>query len=251
MSITTIDGRRVEYDIAGSGTPVVVLLNGHATPMSSWDRLLPHLSGPGTVLRYNRAGIGASERPLAPQDGDAIVARLDALLDALSLEGPYLLVAHSLGGLYANLYARRHPQRVRGLVLVEAGHPDEALQREAGLGRVARGLTRLLGLGRSSFRNDPHSEFNAVAATVVQVREAPAFPDIPLSVITGTHRMPLVPTGAFERHRQMQRRLVELAPHGRQVLAQASGHFPQLNEPALVADTIGAMVASSCAAPAS
>jgi len=249
MGFATIDGRRVEYDLSGSGAPVIVLLNGHATPMSSWDKLMPHLAGPGTVLRYNRAGIGASDRPPQRQDGDAIVARLDALLGALSLEGPYVLVAHSLGALYANLYARRYPDRVRGMVLVEAGHPDEALQREAGLGRFARGMTRLLSLGRSSFRNDPHSEFNAVTATVAQIRDASAFPDVPLSVVTGTHRMPLVPRRAFARHREMQCRLVELAPRGRQVLAPASGHFPQLNEPALVAETIGAVVASSRVAP--
>jgi len=85
MGFATIDGRRVEYDLSGSGAPVIVLLDGHAMPMSSWDKLMPHLAGPGTVLRCNRAVIGASDRPPRPQDGDAIVARLDALLGVLSL----------------------------------------------------------------------------------------------------------------------------------------------------------------------
>ena len=89
--------------------------------MSNWNKVIPPAAVNGTVLAYDRLDTGGSEQSSTPQDGDAILLRLDALLRAVELEPPYILVAHSPGGLYANLYARRNPDKVSALVMVEAG----------------------------------------------------------------------------------------------------------------------------------
>ena len=230
-----IGGRTLSYALEGEGEPVVVLLGGHRTPMVSWDKVWPLLAAKGRVLAYDRPGTGASDPAVAPQDGEAVLATLDTLLERLDIRGPVVLVAHSLGGLYANLYARTRPARVAGMVLVDAAHPEEAEPLPVAGAFVRRLLRRLTGRG---FMDDPYSEFRGVPATVAQIEGAGAFPPVPLRILTGAQKMPFVPRAAFEKHRESQRKLVALSPLGEQVLAEKSGHMPQISEPELVAQVV-------------
>ena len=77
-------------------------------------------------------------------------------------------------------------------------------------------------------------EVDNVAETVRQIGAAPSFPDVPLVVVTGGKRMRMVPDTAFAAHQEAQRDRVTLVPNGRQVIAEGSGHFPQLHEPEVV-----------------
>ncbi len=233
-----IDGRNLSYMMEGEGEPVVVLLGGHRTPMTSWDKVWPMLAAEGRVLAYDRPGTGASDAADAPQDGRAVLATLDTLLERLDIRGPVVLVAHSLGGLYANLFARTRPERVAGMVLVDAAHPEEAEPLPVAGDIVRRMLRRLTGRG---FMDDPHSEFRGVPATVAQIGAAGAFPALPLRVVTGARRMPFVPDAAFRKHRHCQDRLVTLSPLGERIIAEKSGHMPQISEPELVARTVIAL----------
>ncbi|WP_081448859.1 alpha/beta fold hydrolase [Geodermatophilus obscurus] len=79
------------------------------------------LTGSARVCRYDRPGTGASDAPRAAGRGaDELDAELDAVVDHAADRGPVVLVAHSFGGYLARLHADRHPDRVDGLVLVEA-----------------------------------------------------------------------------------------------------------------------------------
>jgi pimeloyl-ACP methyl ester carboxylesterase len=59
-----------------------------------------------------------------PRSADAIANELHAMLDAARIEGPSVLAAHSLGGLFARLYTAAYPKDVAGLVLVDAWQED-------------------------------------------------------------------------------------------------------------------------------
>jgi pimeloyl-ACP methyl ester carboxylesterase len=63
-----------------------------------------------------------------PRTTHDIVADLHALLDAAAIPGPYVLVAHSAGGLVVRLYASTYPDEVVGMVLVDATHEDTYLR---------------------------------------------------------------------------------------------------------------------------
>jgi pimeloyl-ACP methyl ester carboxylesterase len=77
-----------------------------------------------------------------------VIADLAALLTAAGEAGPMVLVGHSMGGLFVRLFARRHPQRVLGVVLVDAVTPEIMDARLfASAVHTYRGAMRLVGLG--------------------------------------------------------------------------------------------------------
>jgi pimeloyl-ACP methyl ester carboxylesterase len=82
------------------------------------------LSRDTRVCLYDRAGMGQSDpqaTPLTtpPTAADA-VTDLHALLAAAGVPGPYVLVGHSAGGAFVQLYARTHPEEVAGVVALNA-----------------------------------------------------------------------------------------------------------------------------------
>lgn len=124
-TVETVQGRRVEALLSrpASGNPVVVFENGSRMTLDTWNGVIERLGDDVTVFAYNRAGYGESEPVPAQRSGEAIVEELRALLAAKGLKPPYVLVGHSLGGLYMQWFASRYPQEVRSLVLVDSMYP--------------------------------------------------------------------------------------------------------------------------------
>ncbi|WP_420846621.1 alpha/beta fold hydrolase [Methylocystis parvus] len=123
--------------------------NGLGGRLEWWSKILPDIATETTVFAYNRPGIGASAPATTPRDGVTIVEELRATLRAKGIAPPYVLVGHSIGGLYVQLYARRHSDEVAGLVLVDSTHPEQlsgagARKKWPGLGqaRHRRGVSR-------------------------------------------------------------------------------------------------------------
>jgi pimeloyl-ACP methyl ester carboxylesterase len=66
-----------------------------------------------------------SEKGQEPRDARQISSELHALLTKAGIEGPYVVVGHSTGGLYTRMYADRYPDEVAGVVLVDSSHPEQ------------------------------------------------------------------------------------------------------------------------------
>ena len=124
-TVESVQGRRVESLLTGPprGAPVVVFENGARMTLDTWSAVVDAVSRDATVLTHNRPGYGQSELADGPRSGEAVVGELRALLAAKGLKPPYVLVGHSLGGLYMQWFARRYPQEVQALVLVDALYP--------------------------------------------------------------------------------------------------------------------------------
>ncbi len=224
---------------SGDGGEVVVFLNGFRMPYSSWEKVYPRISEHHRVLLYNRRGVGRSEKAVSDQTGMTVIEDLRHLLKQRALQPPYLLVCHSLGGLYANLYARLHPSEVMGVVFVDASHPDEIpVQRSIKPPRVVNGLNNLIKWIEKRFDPYRYSEDDVIQETLRQIHQAPPFPGLPIRVLSGMVRMPLVPQQAFAIHQDYQRALLDLSPLSERVECINSGHFPQISEPECVVSAI-------------
>jgi len=123
--LVPLAGRQVEVDLArpAAARAVVVFENGSRETMDTWAAVRAQLPPDVAVFAYNRPGYGRSEASATARDGRTIVDELRGLLRAQGFAPPYVLVGHSLGGLYAQVFARAHPDEVRGLVLVDAVYP--------------------------------------------------------------------------------------------------------------------------------
>jgi len=232
-----VQGAWVEYVLAGEGSRTLVLINGAGGPVEGWMRVFAPLSREARVFAYNRPGIGRSDKPAAPQTVSRMLVALRVLLSQLGLRPPYVLVGHSFGGLIANLFARCHPEEVAAIVMLEATAPEDVGALAAHQGAVLRLLMQLL---EHVLPPDPMAETAHAEESVEELEEAPAFPPIPLFVITGGKPAMswVTPTAARVLRAAHQLGLVSLSPYGRQIIAPRSGHFPQLTEPQLVIEVI-------------
>ena len=113
------DGRRLNFRCSGRGAPTILLESGFGADSLAWFKVQPALSARYRVCAYDRAGAGFSDPAPAPRDGAAIVRDLDQGLRAASIAGPFIVVGHSSGGLYARLFADMRRRDVVGMVLVD------------------------------------------------------------------------------------------------------------------------------------
>lgn len=118
-SLLKIDETLSEYALTGSGGPILVLESGLGDALGVWNAFIKEVNGVTKTFAYNRAGYGKSTSTQKERDGFAIVEELDSLLCALGFEPPYVLVGHSLGGAFMEIFAQKHPEKVRGLVLID------------------------------------------------------------------------------------------------------------------------------------
>ena len=224
-----------EYSLKGEGNTPIVFINGFRMPLDSWNMLYPGIEKLGKVFVYNRLGVGNSSKATSDQTGTTVVETLRNLLRIVDLSPPYVLVGHSLGGLFANLCARMYPEEVSGIVLVDAAHPDEPKkQNELQQQNFVLTINNWLKSIECIFDRYKYSEDEKIDETINQVNNAPNFPQIPLAVISGTKKMPFVPEKNFEIHFQFQKELATLSSNSKHYIAKGSGHFPQITEPEIV-----------------
>jgi len=117
---TTLNGLRFHYlDWGTAGRPPVLLLHGGAQTAHSWDEVAPDLARDHAVLALDQRGHGDSDRaPEGRYRRDNFVADIHAFLDDRGVAAT-TIIALSLGGLNSIAFAARHPERMRGLVVVD------------------------------------------------------------------------------------------------------------------------------------
>lgn len=259
--LVDVDGRKVYLQCKGTGSPTVILISGYRNNAEIWttppaDGVTPVFDAVSAfthVCAYDRPGtildgthLSRSDPVPMPRTADAVVAELHALLAAAEIPGPYVLAAHSLGGLFARLYASTYPEDVAGMVLVDAW--QESL--EALLGPAQWAAYEAVAAGPPPGLEKYHDlelvDFAAASTLMAKAAARQPLQPVPLVVISRTKPVALPPDvppafspEAFERAwRQGQDRLAALLPDARHVFAEKSDHYIQIEQPALVIDAI-------------
>ncbi len=251
-------GRELYLRCAGRGRPTVILESGIHDSSDVWmlsDAQPPVIGSPNVfdgvarfthVCMYDRPGTIRYTNPPAlttrstpvpmPRTLQSMVADLHALLRSAHVPGPYVLIAHSFGGLIARLYAQTYPRDAAGMVLVDAfGTNIKSL-----FGPLWPKYEQLLNYPGISLENDPGWETVNVDGAIRAVQQAKPLPRIPLAVLSKTEPFataPGAPRGLTRKLEQVwptvQAALVKLEPLTPQVLVTGSDHYVEINDPDL------------------
>lgn len=124
--LVNLSGKSIAVTTAGSGAPTVVFEAGLGASGIEWAAIQEEVAGFASTFSYDRAGYGLSTPATSPRTPMAVVDDLLKLINTLELPRPYVLVAHSQGGLYARLLAATRPDWVTGVVLLDPLSPDDS-----------------------------------------------------------------------------------------------------------------------------
>lgn len=263
-----VNGRTVYVEESGQGQDWVVFEAGGGCGRTCWDPVLPLLADQARLVTYDRAGRALSGRTTVQLSIDDLATDLVAMAETV-VPGPFVLVAHSMGGLVARRAAERLGSRLRGLLLVDAlpeTSPvydtwDQTTQRIDRMLAVTQALSRFRPLARlfsgnvqRLFPTDTYhtmlaedftpagtaqtrKETQAVAAAIPQFRaRPPQLPTCPTIVLSAARA-----AKGRERQntaiREHQRRYADSLTHGHYDSVD-SAHFIQAEQPQFVASQI-------------
>jgi pimeloyl-ACP methyl ester carboxylesterase len=125
QTLVDVGGHKINLYCTGQGSPTVVLDAGEAETMFTWRKVQPAVAKFTRVCSYDRASMGFSTDGSLPRDSRAMVSDLHTALQRAHIAPPYVLVGHSIAGLYAPLFADRYPREVAGMVLVDPSFPNQ------------------------------------------------------------------------------------------------------------------------------
>jgi pimeloyl-ACP methyl ester carboxylesterase len=119
-----IGGQRLWLHKSGAGEPAVVFVPAASNVGLDYLNVHDRISAITTSVLYDRGGTGWSDPMPLPRTAADVATELRDLLAAAAVPGPYVLVAHSLGGAYARRFAQLYPDQVAGVVSLDAFHED-------------------------------------------------------------------------------------------------------------------------------
>jgi len=122
-NLIDVGGFKMHIHCVGAGSPTVILETLSGGTSSYWGWIQPEVAKQTRVCVYDRAGRGWSEPDPEPQSLERTVRNLHTLLANAEIEGPYVMVGHSIGGIYVRQFASDYPDEVAGMVLVDAANP--------------------------------------------------------------------------------------------------------------------------------
>jgi len=254
--LVDIGGRRLHLYCIGNGSPVVVLEAGLGWGLGAWRYVQPGVAQTTQVCSYDRAGYGWSDVGPSPRTSSQVSTDLHMLLQRADVHPPFVLVGHSIGGLYLQYFAATYAAEVAGMVLVESSHQDQGNDPSLGVmlvimkGLTPTGLPRLLFRYGDASMNaiyssnktiaTPIDELAVVAKSADEVRQTRlSLGNKPLIVLTSGRN------DSDDAWHRMQLDLLTRSSNGKRIVVEDSGHRVPNDRPDVVIAAIRAVVEQS------
>ena len=239
-----VDGRAVYLDCRGAGSPTIILEAGFGGGADGWGSLLDGLAAVTRTCAWDRPGLGRSaDRGL--HTGGETANALRAALTAARERGPYVVVAHSLGGIYARLLAATPGDPVVGIVMLDTYEPDLGMDVDPALDPAFRDeIRRSLDQGAATFRLGENLD---LTGTLDELRAADAALPHMLLLYTdpyGRYHAPDQEAKVAAWYRAIRARY----PDAELEIVPGVSHFIHFDRPDLVIDRVREMVLRARAA---
>jgi pimeloyl-ACP methyl ester carboxylesterase len=220
--------------IEGRGAPTIILASGLGDTLEVWGEIQPAIAANcARTFSYNRAGYMGSPPASGPRDAKTVVAELRAELQRREIRPPYILVGHSLGGLYMQYFAREFAEEVTGLVLVDSTHWNQQLPTEPGASSAYGRRVVLLYMALITRR-----ELADAARAGEQVHASRPPGDVPTIVLSSTNSLRGETPASRLAAARLQEEIVADFPAARHVRVGGSGHYIHRDRPQVVIDSV-------------
>lgn len=234
-----LNSNAAAYVKVGNKAPAVVLQAGLGDDKSVWAAVAEDLAKDQTVFAYDRPGHGGNPASETPRDPCTIAAELRVMLRSAGLQPPYVLVGHSLGGLYQYVYARLYPADVAGLVLLDPTHPKhwESMQHDAPTAATLIKVATAL-----AFSTTDRREFDAQASCLE--RQDTSRPlGVPTRLLVSGRFKPMEQGDFVNMVKRLRQDWLRLTQVPRIEVIHDSGHYIQKDSPEDVAAAVRALIA--------
>ena len=241
-----IGGHRLDVTIKHGGPVTVIFESGFLQDLSTWDPVFNIVGSFTTAVAYSRAGYGESEDGPLPRTPSNILNDFNVLIDSLGLNQPFILVGHSWGGFLARYYTTQIPDKIGGLVLVDAMHGAETqilMNQDSILGEYLRqGLSNYKDSVKNAnaFSESVFSEWDVtdeIYENGGSDYEPILLPDIPIVVITAQGG-PHWPKALKYTKRITQGEWIEYSSNAMWIITDKSGHDVMVDKPNLIIEGI-------------
>jgi pimeloyl-ACP methyl ester carboxylesterase len=240
------------YECIGEGSPTVIFESGYgvAGTDGSWAWIMMKLAPTTRACAYDRVNRGKSDIIDEAVTSQQIADDLHALLHNAGIPGPYLLVAHSIGGYHARVFAETYRDEMAGLILIDASHPDQSEALLDALPEPAPGEPAELTNLRAELEDPISSLIEPIdrVTSADQVRATGPYGDLPLIVLSrDTDRvdgtLPLeIELALNAAWASLQRDLAGLSTNSTHLTVAGAGHGIHLDQPQVVVDAILTMI---------
>lgn len=235
-----LDTHSLHACVVGDGAPTIVLAAGAGQTSATWSQLVPQLEHLGSVLTFDRAGLGRSEPGPLPRSPERIAAELVELLNAMGAPGPYMLVGHSMGGHHVLAAAQLLGDEVMGVIMLDAPPPDFEERRMAILSPAEQDERRRL-LEEGAQRSPPTVRAERAGAQQSPLSAETAPISAPLVIVVADSQ-DFGTLGDNREHRRLwvesSREWLTASEHSSFVVSEGSSHMVHHDDPAIVVQLI-------------
>jgi pimeloyl-ACP methyl ester carboxylesterase len=282
--IYKVNGYDVHLFCSGNGSPTLLLDTGLGDDFTTWLKVQPELSKTTRVCSFDRSGFGSSDMTPRPHDADTLATQLHDLVRVAGIDTPFVLVGHSISGLYLRAYANHYRNELAALVFIDGATPlqdDRVPKSLVAIQDTQRadmpwqkllmtiGWYRLQGVCSSvpngfeaysaviQANNCDPTQFDALEAELDAERQSGEetqkvgpFPALPVLILSRdpasmpSNWTPEVAKANSLVWNQMQEESKALSPMSRRVIAKGSDHYIHVDRPELVVREVSALVES-------